>query len=110
MMVALAKEVRDRGVCVSRPVSHSMRAPMFRTMSISAAPAATASAVSAALAAELPAPSGKPTTAIGLVKQPLRSAAALATCEPLTQTVAKPYVRASSQSASICARAEACAW
>ncbi len=67
-------------------------------MSISAAPARMASRASKVLALVVPAPSGKPTTAMGFVLQPCKRRLASATFPEFTQTVAKPYLRASSQS------------
>src|SRR5207237_2364731 len=47
---------------------------------------------------------GNPTTAIGLVGQPSRSRLASPTFDELTQTVANPHLRASSQSLTISSR------
>ena len=71
---------------------------MLITMSISAAPARMASRVSNALALVVPAPRGNPTTAMGFTELPSRRRLASATFEVFRQTVAKPYLRASSQS------------
>ncbi len=71
---------------------------MLITMSISRAPQRIASRASYALAEGSAAPSGKPTTAIGTVLLPERIRAAVPTWTLFTQTVAKPWVRASSAS------------
>ena len=71
---------------------------MLITMSISCAPARIASRVSNTFALVAAAPSGKPTTAIGFVGHPASRRAASATFEELRQTVANPYLRASSHS------------
>lgn len=63
------------------------------TMSISHAPAATASPASRARLSGRPAPSGKPTTQIGRVCAPLRRAATRSTIPALTQTAAAHAMR-----------------
>ena len=67
-------------------------------MSISAAPAEMASRASRTLSAVASVPAGNATTAIGLTPQPSSRRAQSATLPDLTQTVANPYRRASSQS------------
>ena len=63
---------------------------MLITMSISAAPLRTASRVSNTLALVVPAPRGKPTTAMAFVLQPCSRRAQSATFDEFTQTVANP--------------------
>jgi hypothetical protein len=73
-------------------------APMFITMSISLAPARTASRASKALAVGVMAPRGKPTTAHPMTPELARSALHMGTQVEFTHTDAKWYLRASSQS------------
>ena len=68
---------------------------MFSTMSISDAPSRMAAVVSAALISMVLAPNGNPTTAHTFVAQPANSSATKRTQQGFTQTLAKPYWRAS---------------
>ncbi len=75
--------------------SRDFSAPTLITMSTSVAPSRTAFCASKALDSGEVAPSGNPTTVHTSTSEPLSSSAHSLTHEGLTQTDAKPYLRAS---------------
>ena len=94
---ATTADVRPRP-CLRSP---DLSAPIAMTMSISRAPSRMARRASSALISDGVAPSGKPTTVQTSGDRPRGAAAQRLTWIGFTQTEAKPYCAASSQSLSI---------